>query len=171
MSRARSLFSRLIPELLANDVSVYRNDIIQWDDRPVLHEQCPLRKGDVPYPTRDGHIRATGLPVVWDEIFDGHFRSSRKMCDEHRKAAVQIFGLLRVQLASFGSPPVSFPCHQREDTGIMINGRPFFVKSELSGSMKSDAFEYEIAVTSVRNRRFMLVHLSANPNPKGESFS
>ena len=67
--------------------------------------------------------------------------------------------------------PVSFPYHQREDTGNMINGRAFFIKSELSGSMKSDAFEYEIAVTSVRNRRFMLVHLSANPNPKGESFS
>ena len=47
---------------------------------------------------------------------------------------------------------------QSEDTGNMINGRAFFIKSELTGSMKSDAFEYEIAVTSVRNRRFMLVH-------------
>ena len=43
-------------------------------------------------------------------------------------------------------------CRQPEDTEIMINGRAFLVKSELSGSMKSDAFEYEIAVASVRNR-------------------
>ena len=60
---------------------------------------------------------------------------------------------------------------QPEDTENVINGRAFFIKSELSGSMKSDAFEYEIAVTSVRDRRFMLVHLSANPNRKGGAFS
>ena len=57
-------------------------------------------------------------------------------------------------------------CRQPEDTGIMINGRTFFIKSELSGSMKSDAFEYEIAVTSVRNRRFTLVHFIGESEPK-----
>ena len=86
------------------------------------------------------------------------------MGDERGKSAVQFFGLLRGEFAPFGGQPGSFPSRQSEDTGNMINGRAFFIKSELSGSMKSDAFEYEIAVASVRNRRFMLVHLSANPN-------
>lgn len=43
-------------------------------------------------------------------------------------------------------------CRQPEDTKKHENARAFLVKSELSGSMKSDAFEYEIAVASVRNR-------------------
>ena len=46
----------------------------------------------------------------------------------------------------------------------MKNGRAFIVKSELSGSMKNDVFQYEIAASWVRNKRFMLVHLLENPN-------
>ena len=52
------------------------------------------------------------------------------------------------------------------DTRKLKNGRAFIIKSELSGSMKNDDFEYENAMTSVRNRRFMLEHSLQNPNPK-----
>ena len=58
-----------------------------------------------------------------------------------------------------------------DDTENMKNGRAFIVKSELSGSMGIGDFEYEIAVTSVRNRRFMLVHSLENPNRKRGEFS
>ena len=63
----------------------------------------------MPHSTRDGHIRATGFPVIGNEVFDGHFRVVRQMGDECGKAMVQFFGLLRVQFASFGGPSGSFP--------------------------------------------------------------
>ena len=50
----------------------------------------------MPHPVRDGHIRAIGLPVIGYEIFDGRFREVRQMDDERGKAAVQLFGFLRV---------------------------------------------------------------------------
>ena len=47
------------------------------------------------HPARDGHIRATGLPVIGNEVFDGRFRAVRQMGDERGKSAVKFFGLLR----------------------------------------------------------------------------
>ena len=77
------------------------------NDRPVLHDQRLLRNGNAPYPARDGHIRATGFPVIGNEVFDGHFRTVFLPGDERGKAAVQFFGLLRGQFAPFGGQPGS----------------------------------------------------------------
>ena len=128
-SRVTSLFCGLMPELLAKYISVYRNDIIQWDDRSILHDQSPLRNGDVPHPASDGHVRATGLPVVRDEIFDGHFRAVRQMGDERGKAAVQFFGLLHVQFAFPDCQPGSFPYRR-------LVARQRRKRRELCGSVK-----------------------------------
>ena len=35
-----------------------------WDDISILHDQSPLRNGDVTHPARDGYIRAARLPVI-----------------------------------------------------------------------------------------------------------
>ena len=86
-----------------------KGDIIQRDNRPVLHDQSLLRNGDVPHPARDSHIRAASLPVIGNEVFDGCLRAVRQTGDERGKAAVQFFGLLRVQFAPFGGLPGSFP--------------------------------------------------------------
>ena len=63
----------------------------------------------MPHPARDGYIRAASLPVIGNEIFDGRLRAVRQTGDERGKAAVQFFGLLRVQFASFDSQPGSSP--------------------------------------------------------------
>ena len=170
-SRVTSLFCGLMPELLAKYISVYRNDIIQWDDRSILHDQSPLRNGDVPHPASDGHVRATGLPVVRDEIFDGHFRAVRQMGDERGKAAVQFFGLLRVQFALFGGQLGSFPYHQREDTGNMINGRAFFIKPEPTIFIATCCLSATIGKIRSSEQAVFGDHLSANPNRKRGSFS
>ena len=130
-----SLFSGLMPELLAKYITVYRNDIIQRDDRPVLHYQRLFRDGNVPYPAGHGHIRAASLPVIGNEVFDGHFRTLRQPGGKFGETAVQFFGLLRVQFAPFGGQPGSSPyCRIRQsgDTRKMKNGWAFIVKSELS---------------------------------------
>lgn len=63
----------------------------------------------MPHPVRDRHIRATGFPVIGNEVFDGHFRMVRQTGGKIGETAVQFFGLLRVQFASFGGLPGSFP--------------------------------------------------------------
>ena len=47
----------------------------------------------MPHPARDGYIRATGLPVIGNEVFDGRFRAVRQMGDERGKAAILFFGI------------------------------------------------------------------------------
>ena len=47
-------------------------NIIEQDNRPVFHDQCLLRNGDVPHPAGDGHIRAAGLPLDRDEVAVGN---------------------------------------------------------------------------------------------------
>ena len=81
----------------------------QRDNRPVFHDQHLLRNGNVPHPARDGHIRATGLPVIGNEVFDGHFRMVRQTGGKFGETAVQFFGLLRGKFAPFGGLPGSFP--------------------------------------------------------------
>ena len=79
-----------------------RGNILKTDDRPVLHDQRLLRNGNMPHPVRDRHIRATGFPVIGNEVFDGHFRMVRQTGGKIGETAVQFFGLLRVQFAPFG---------------------------------------------------------------------
>ena len=85
-----------------------RNNGIQRDNRPVLHDQNFLRNGDVPHPACHGHIRAASLPLVRDKVFDGRLRMLRQTGDERGETAVQFFGLLRVQFAPFGGQPGCF---------------------------------------------------------------
>ena len=63
----------------------------------------------MPHPAGYGDIRATGLPVIGNEVFDGRLRTVRQTGDERGEAAVQFFGLLRVQFAPFDCQPGSFP--------------------------------------------------------------
>ena len=86
-------------------------------------------EGEVPHPTRDGYIRATGLPFIGNEVFDGRLRAVRQMGDERGEAAVQFFGFLRVQFAPFGGQPGSFPYRR-------LVARQRGKRRELCGSVK-----------------------------------
>ena len=86
-----------------NGVNIFHRNL-----RPV-HDQCHFRNGNVPHPTGHGHIRPTGLPVIRDKVFDGHFRTVFQPGGKIDETAVQLCGLLRVQFAPFGGLPGSFP--------------------------------------------------------------
>lgn len=89
--------------------SKYNGDNIFHRNLRPVHDQCHFRNGNVPHPTGHGHIRPTGLPVIRDKVFDGHFRTLRQTGDERDKTAIQFFGLLRVQFAPFDAQPGCFP--------------------------------------------------------------
>ncbi len=102
-------------------------NIFQRNCRPVFHDQKPLRDRNVPHHAGHGDIRPTGLPVIGNKVFDGHFWAFRQTGDERGKTAVQFCGLLRVQFAPFGGLPGSFPycrlvarqrCKRRELCGF-----------------------------------------------------
>ncbi len=89
--------------------SKYNGDNIFHRNLRPVHDQCHFRNGNVPHPTGHGHIRPTGLPVIRDKVFDGHFRTVFQPGGKIGETAVQFCGLLRVQFAPFSGLPGSFP--------------------------------------------------------------
>lgn len=87
-------------------------NIIQRDDRPVLHDQSPLRNGDMPNPAGDGHIRATGFPVIGNEVFDGHFRMVRQTGGKFGRDGGSVLRPPAGPVRAFRRSAGQFPCRR-----------------------------------------------------------